>query len=398
MDNKEKDNYRKLQQSKMQRFQKAIFQRILDFIGVSCFLFCVFAINDILPQYDCNYCIGIGVATLLGSIIGGATSGISSAVSGKMNRRSLRYNKEQAELNRHFQSAEADKAREWQEAIYNRYESPYAMVRQYLDAGLNPALMYGSASSGSMPSTSVPSGSMASAPSMQMPDFSGLLSIAESMLNLSRTEAEIKNIKSVTEKTEQETSNLLTTQELIDSNIKLNNITVDKVRSEIDNNRATLKEIASRIDLNTIDYALKNYQIDEIQSKIRLNTHQSELILSQIGLNSDQMDKIKAEIGNLIADTDNKKKQKDLFIAQTFLSQAQKSLLENQSKNAEYERIGISYDNFYKYVKALNSSTSGLAETPTGIVGGLYSIIAGIACSLDINLFNSDPDRFRVEP
>lgn len=31
----------------------------------------------------------------------------------------------------------------WQEKMYNQYQSPQAMVRQYKEAGLNPALMYG---------------------------------------------------------------------------------------------------------------------------------------------------------------------------------------------------------------------------------------------------------------
>lgn len=39
----------------------------------------------------------------------------------------------------------AREARQWEEDMYNKYNSPSAMVRQYEEAGLNPALMYGNA-------------------------------------------------------------------------------------------------------------------------------------------------------------------------------------------------------------------------------------------------------------
>lgn len=39
-----------------------------------------------------------------------------------------------------FNAAEAEKQRFWQEEMYNEYQSPEAMVRQYAAAGLNPAL------------------------------------------------------------------------------------------------------------------------------------------------------------------------------------------------------------------------------------------------------------------
>lgn len=56
-----------------------------------------------------------------------------------------------------FSAAQAEQARKWQEDMYNQYYSPSAMMRQYADAGLNPALMYGGAGDGSMPSAGSPS-------------------------------------------------------------------------------------------------------------------------------------------------------------------------------------------------------------------------------------------------
>ena len=71
-------------------------------------------------------------------------------------------NKKLAELNQNFQAQQAQLARDWQEDMFNLYSSPSAMVQQYKDAGLNPALMYGKGQSiGQSFGTSSPSGAQA---------------------------------------------------------------------------------------------------------------------------------------------------------------------------------------------------------------------------------------------
>lgn len=73
------------------------------------------------------------------------------------------FNAQEAQRNRDFQSAQAQVARDWQEEQYLKYNSPSARVRQYQEAGLNPALMYGASSTGNAStSTGIPSGSAAS--------------------------------------------------------------------------------------------------------------------------------------------------------------------------------------------------------------------------------------------
>lgn len=65
--------------------------------------------------------------------------------------------------NMQFELNKISDERAWQEDMYNRYQSIPAQVRQMQEAGLNPALMYGSgAQTGSMPSTSGGTGSPAS--------------------------------------------------------------------------------------------------------------------------------------------------------------------------------------------------------------------------------------------
>lgn len=51
------------------------------------------------------------------------------------------FNAEMQEDAQAFNSAEAEKQRFWQEDMYNKYQSPSAMVQQYAEAGLNPALV-----------------------------------------------------------------------------------------------------------------------------------------------------------------------------------------------------------------------------------------------------------------
>ena len=50
------------------------------------------------------------------------------------------FNAEMQEDAQAFNSAEAEKQRSWEEEMYNQYQSPQAMARQYEQAGLNPAL------------------------------------------------------------------------------------------------------------------------------------------------------------------------------------------------------------------------------------------------------------------
>ena len=50
------------------------------------------------------------------------------------------FNAQMQEDSQAFNAAEAEKQRFWEEEMYNEYQSPAAMVRQYSKAGLNPAL------------------------------------------------------------------------------------------------------------------------------------------------------------------------------------------------------------------------------------------------------------------
>lgn len=128
-----------------------------------------------------------------GAALGGAT--VSGVASGKMNKRSMRYNKwalreqqkfqsEQTQLGRDWSEEMMAKANEWNLDQWNRqneYNLPENQKARLLAAGINPALaMQGASSVGqadsapssaSAPSPASPSGVSAPSLNLQRPDY-----------------------------------------------------------------------------------------------------------------------------------------------------------------------------------------------------------------------------------
>lgn len=137
-------------------------------------------------------------ATLGAIISGGAALGgaaVSGVASGKMNRKSIRYNKWALQEQQKFQSQQAQLGRDWSEEMMskanqwnldqwnreNEYNLPENQKARLLAAGINPALaMQGassvgqagsSPSSASAPSPASPSGASAPSLNLQRPDY-----------------------------------------------------------------------------------------------------------------------------------------------------------------------------------------------------------------------------------
>ena len=137
--------------------------------------------------------------TVLGAIISGgaglASSAVSGVASGKMNRKSIKYNKWALKKQQEFQSNQAQLGRDWSEEMMakanewsldqwnreNEYNLPVNQKARLLAAGINPALaMQGASSVGqagsspsgaSAPSPSSPSGASALPLNLQRPDY-----------------------------------------------------------------------------------------------------------------------------------------------------------------------------------------------------------------------------------
>lgn len=116
------------------------------------------------------------------------------------------YASKEAQKNRDFQSAEAEKARKWQSNewtrqfnLTNQFNSPSEQMKRFAMAGLNPNLIYGSIVNGSTspstPGTPIPTGSDASSAV-----GSSINSAFQSFGDIPLRRAQIENIEADTEK------------------------------------------------------------------------------------------------------------------------------------------------------------------------------------------------------
>ena len=209
----------------------------------------------------------------------------------------------QAQQNRDWQSVEADKNRRFQAEqaqldydrqveFYEQYQSIGAQMRQYKEAGLNPALLAdgvqpsSSAPSASVPVGSTPSGSAAHATS-PMSSPSGFAGFMGQILNLLKLRSEIDVNKSVSRKniadagkTDKETSwiDILSNmdvaeaqQKIKESNQRIDKMLVDmqKSLSDIDVNNKTLEIGDARISLMGTQEELNATQ--SILNKLKAN-------------------------------------------------------------------------------------------------------------------------------
>lgn len=248
-------------------------------------------------------------------------------------RQTMDWNAEQAEMNRNFQSAEAEKARQWQENYYTQYESPQARIRQYEEAGLNPALLYGSQlGSGSAPSTAVPSGDSASVglPSSGAGDllsFIGQMMSIKSLINKNNADAD--NAEADAENKRADTG---LKQQQKEWNPKL-------FQSEIDKNEATASNLLAGVTKALAEVDQINQSVEESKSRIRVNDKQADLILANTG-------KVAIEAANESLKSQGIKANNRLLaqqvlteVAKTALTNAQTRLSSMQADKVKFEAI-----------------------------------------------------------
>ena len=179
-------------------------------------------------------------AGLAADIVGGIISNIG--------------NKNEGRINREFQAQQAQLARDWQEDMYNKYSSPSAMVQQYKDAGLNPALMFNNGQSvGQGFNTSSPSGAQATL----INPADNLLSKLQSIVQLKEM---IENNKSQRDLQAAQANELNSRSSLNQSNINLNSANVNKINNEIEEIKARTKNETDRNALIALEKTFKQLQ------------------------------------------------------------------------------------------------------------------------------------------
>ena len=235
----------------------------------------------------------------LGDILSGAGSlgGLlysmyrDSSLSGA-EREQNAWNAAQAEKQMNFQSSQAEIARDWQERMYNEYNSPQALVSQYQKAGINPALMFGSSTPSAPQTTSAPSGAMASG------SF-GAASRINAVDAISRL-------------------GLLSAQ-------------IDNMRADTANKQADTqgKEIANEWNPKLLEQQWRRGNL-EIRSL-------------DAGL-----DHLLAQIDNVLADTDNKKAQRRLMNLQAALLETQNKVAQQQGYEIAARNVEQTWRNTFK--------------------------------------------------
>lgn len=172
------------------------------------------------------------------------------------------------QANRNFQAQQAQIARDWQEDFYNKYSSPSAMVQQFKDAGLNPALMYGRGASvvGGVPSGASPTGG-----SQMQSDLSGLMNIVPSIIQMKemiKNNESMRNMQNAQANMYDSQSSLNKTAESVNNSIaRLNDKELDWLSQQIIESKERVKGIEAKRLLDVAQKALYESQKGQIDYK-----------------------------------------------------------------------------------------------------------------------------------
>lgn len=262
--------------------------------------------------------VGKGIASLWNKATG---SDLTNA-----ERQTMDWNAAQAQDNRNFQSAEAEKARQWQEDYYQQYESPQARIRQYEEAGLNPALLYGSQlGSGNAPATSVPTGDSASV-GLPSSGVDGLLSFIGQMMS----------VKSLINKNNADAAKANAEAD----NVKQKTEWDPKLwQSELDKNEATTSNLLAGVDKALAEIDKINQDIRESESRFKVNDKQADLILAQTGKTAIEAANEALKSKGIEANNRLVAQQVMTEAAKTALTKAQEHLTKTEAVKVKFEAI-----------------------------------------------------------
>ncbi len=287
------------------------------------------------------------VAAAVAAIAGGLTAYFSNRKATGRDRDLMEFNASEASINREFQSAEAQKARQFQEDIYTQYQSPQAQVRQYQEAGLNPALMYARGITPvSLSSASVgPSGSSASASPAAISGVDGLMSM---LGNLAKLPSEVELMSAQSE----------------------------DLRAS-----ALGKRINNAFSPQLLEQELRQGELDILNTQAAITTAQFQwsLMSSQEQLNLVKANLTEAEIKDVLASADLKEKQaatevlkqanlevtNELLAAQIATEKMKPAMIAAQTVLTRNQGHSISLDNYQKEVTNSITELTGVSVPKT---------------------------------
>lgn len=270
---------------------------------------------------------GLGGAGVLSGIFGGIQQN-------KIIDKQIKAQREEAQISRDWNSAQADKARRWSREQWdaqNEYNLPSNTIQRMRDANLNPNLMYGNPSAASMGvsgSTAQGVGSPSTIPTDvsalgQKRSLGGMfgtsLSNLATVASIKNMDATTANINEDTKKKDAETKEVLTRTSYIDdlskSTVSLNNSTImlnaasaSWQNQNVNESYARVRQIdqsisesvsrvdnilasTSNLDANTIKTQIESYwygkdaqaHIKQMQAQTELSyTQASDLLATQV--------------------------------------------------------------------------------------------------------------------
>lgn len=243
---------------------------------------------------------GLGVFSTMSNFLGSTINTAGGIYNNERNIKEARrtrednqaFEAEQAQLNRDFQSKEAELAFEREVDFYEQYKSPQAQVQAYKEAGLNPALLAGGIGATTSPSASAPSGSQGHA-SGSAPVNNNPFSFVSDAFNFAGLAQAIEQRKADVQKTRAETKEI---EERTKGYAGERELTLQKVKESISqtlNNEADTEN--KKADLvNIINQSnLMSAQVDEIMSRTDLNREQADYFISM-------SEKVRSEIDSII--------------------------------------------------------------------------------------------------
>lgn len=265
------------------------------------------------------------MSSFLGSsvnAVGGVINNERNIAEAKRTREdNQRFEAQQAELNRDFQSKEAELAYEREVDFYERYKSPQAQVQAYKEAGLNPALLAGGMGASTSPSASAPSGGQGhasgSAPVNNNPFafISDAFKFAEVAQNIEMRKEEIAVRREEAER------------------LRIEN----KYREQREQAKLEIEQATSDLTWQRIEEVKTNIRVGENRiaignSEIEVNASQATLNAAREAMERLQMDNIEEMqpllVEYQVARNENERADTALKIAQTAGVQAQTSRTE----------------------------------------------------------------------
>lgn len=314
--------------------------------------------NAVAPRSSSNSTPMIGAAISAGSsLLGSLFSSISA-------NKQLKAQQEENQLNRDFNSQEAQKNRDFQRQMFdaeNAYNDPKAAVARLQAAGLNPALAYGNfANSAGAMSGSAASSSGSVNPAM--PDWSGIGSAGRAFLDGELIKAQTRNVNAQAAKVEAET-NYVDTLLSLDADLKRVGIDVGISTKGMQNENAkvlsqtfeNLKSEFNNIEKNgkLIDELVEQAKSDKLikQSAARFADAQQYASLRE-SLSRSQVNEFQFLRGVILVQAELKS-----LLAKARLDNSQASLNDFENAiNKGFSEAGISTANIAKLRRDLLSS------------------------------------------